>query len=152
MTEKLIAYVDRLRVGGRQRRHEDGVVAVAGTRHGALHLGPPHRFAADVAPLVWHADREQPVVARSDGEGALRRVDDAHAVDESRPRSRIAARTGISTMSTPIGSFARLCSASSVAILSATSSAIPAAGLNAPRSVEMPALARFSPSSQGLKS
>src|SRR5207248_943083 len=50
--------------------------------------------------------------------------------------------TGSSIRSTPIGSFSRPWLDSSSWILRATSSAIPASGWNAPRSVEMPARAR----------
>ena len=52
----------------------------------------------------------------------------------------------------PSGSPARSCSRSTVATLRATSWATPASGWKAPRSVEMPARARWSPSSQGLNS
>ena len=44
------------------------------------------------------------------------------------------------------------CSRRTVATLRATSSAVPASGWKAPRRVEIPARARFSPSSQGLNS
>ena len=70
----------------------------------------------------------------------------------SMPSALSAARIGISTRSTPSGSFSRPCSRSTVATLRATSSAMPASGWNAPRRVEMPARARSVPSSQGLNS
>ena len=57
------------------------------------------------------------------------------------PSARSAASTGISATSTPTGASATPCSRSTVATLRATSSAIPACGWNAPRSVEMPARA-----------
>ena len=68
------------------------------------------------------------------------------------PSALSAIRIGISTRSTPSGSFSRPCSRSTVATLRATSSAMPASGWKAPRRVEMPARARSVPSSHGLKS
>ena len=55
-------------------------------------------------------------------------------------------------MSTPTGSRSRPYARNSSATFRATSVAIPASGWKAPRSVEMPARARFSPSSHGLYS
>src|SRR5215469_2930357 len=67
------------------------------------------------------------------------------------PSARSASSTGISTTSMPIGSPAIPCSRSTSATFLATSAAMPAAGLNAPRSVEMPARApvRAAPSAVG---
>ena len=74
-------------------------------------------------------------------------VDDVDALGRgARPGSASRRR------STPSGSFSRPCSRSTVATLRATSSAMPASGWKAPRSVEMPARARSVPSSQGLNS
>ena len=70
----------------------------------------------------------------------------------SMPARCSASSTGISAMSMPTGAPSRPRSASSLAILRASSSAMPASGWNAPRSTEMPARARFGPSSQGLYS
>ncbi len=57
------------------------------------------------------------------------------------PSRRSAASTGISATSMPSGASATPCSRSSAATCRATSSAIPACGWNAPRSVEIPARA-----------
>ena len=64
------------------------------------------------------------------------------AVDDRRCPSRCSAtRTGISTMSTPIGSPVKPVLAQLRRDLAATSSAIPASGWKAPRRVEIPARA-----------
>ncbi len=74
----------------------------------------------------------------------------------SRPAASMAASTGSSATSIPTGSPARPWASSSRLILAATPSAMPAAGLKAPRRVEIPARARpcsgssGRPSSQGL--
>jgi hypothetical protein len=70
-----VARVHRLglrRVGGRQRRHQQRVVAVGRAGLRREHVGPARRFGAGVVPFVRHADRDQPVVARAQEPVTLR--------------------------------------------------------------------------------